>query len=149
MAKTTQKRLFLSLAGHSGTYTRKMHTNYSLCTRITDFWFMFKKSAQLAQPNMLQPCLRKPGSGRGQFSIRPKPGSKCFDPDKFGTKISGIRCSTNFSLTTFPQIYQEKSYCRKTCFSTTPKNTFFANKTRASDARVTKTIIFDAPLANA
>ena len=34
-----------------------------------------------------------------------KPGSNCFDPDKFGTKISGIRCSINFTLTTFLQIH--------------------------------------------
>ena len=73
---------------------------------------MTPKSAQSAQPNMLYPCLRKQRSKPGHFSIGAKPGSKCFDPDKFGTKISSS------------QIYKEKSYSRKTWFSTTPKTRF-------------------------
>ena len=99
---------------------------------------MTPKSTQSAQPKRLQPWLKIGGSNPGHFTIGTKPGSKCFDPDKFGTKISGIRCSTNFTLTTFHQIHKEKSYSRKTRFSSTPKKTFFAYKTRATDARVTK-----------
>ena len=66
------------------------------------------------------------------FSDRALPKSKYFDPDKFGTKISGIRCAANFTLSIFRWNRWEKSYCRKTRFFRTPKNGFFANKTHAS-----------------
>ena len=85
---------------------------------------------------MLQPCLSKVGSEQDELSIGAKPGLKCFNPDRFGTKISCIRCSTNFSLVTFHQIHWEKSYSWKSAFFKTPKTRFSRIKrtrlTRAS-----------------
>ena len=103
---------------------------------------MTPKSAYLARPKMLQPWLKIDGSGPGHFSIGPKAGLNPFNSDKFGNKISGIRCSTNFTMTISLHKQKEKSYYWKTCFSTTPKNMFFAYKTRATDARVTKELIW-------
>ena len=49
----------------------------------------------------------------------------------------------------FPHNSQRKKLFPKNVIFGDPKNTFFANKTRATYARVTKTIIFDAPQAYA
>ena len=64
---------------------------------------------------------RKQGSETRYFSIGTKPGSNCFDPDKLGTKISGIRCAKNF---TFHTSAQKKVIPEKHDFSGPPKTRF-------------------------
>ena len=117
MAKTTQKRPFLSFAGHSGTDTRKIHTNYSLCTRSTYFWFMFKKSAQSARPKMLQPCEQNMGSVWSYNCFRAFDGVKVLRSRQIWYQNFGHLMGYKLYFDHFPPNPQ-----RKKLFA---KNTFF------------------------
>ena len=123
----------LSLAGHSGSgWPVNTFTHLGRALRRTFSSRLAPKSAQSAQPKKLQVIYFEGWLKLGHFSDRALPESKYIDPDKLGTKISGIRCATNFTLIIFRWNCWEKSYSRKTRFFRTPKNGFFANKTHAA-----------------
>ena len=126
----------MSLAGHSGTDTRKIHTNYSLCTRLTDFWFMFKKSAQSARPKILHRCAKNIGSLWSYNCFRAFDGVKVLRSRQIWYQNFGHQMLYKLYFDHFPPNPKRKKLFPKNMIFGDPKNTFL----RIKRARLTRAL---------